>query len=114
MFSNSFKTFNPAEKDGLQVFQCQALPYDYDCGDNLFNCLKQPVIHFVLQHLIEPKVARTQPWPIKWVEKAFPLLIRGFIGDLLIIIAGRIVILDMKLALPMFKVNSHLFTNKNR
>jgi hypothetical protein len=50
MFTDSFKSFNSIEEDGLQVVQSQLVPYPVKSGHNFCNHLKHPILDFLLQH----------------------------------------------------------------
>jgi hypothetical protein len=80
MFNNPLKTSNPIEEGTWQVFQCQALSDGFHSDSNLFDPLKCPVLHLVLQHSKEPKVAQTQVRRIRWMEKAFKLRVGALCG----------------------------------
>jgi hypothetical protein len=60
MLNGSFKTFNPVEEDGRQVFQSRALPYGFHSGDDPFNRLKCPVLYLVPKYIKRSKFARAQ------------------------------------------------------
>jgi hypothetical protein len=57
--NNLFKSFNPIEKDGMQVFQGQLVPNLVNSGHNFFNRLKYSILDCLVQYPKALKVAHT-------------------------------------------------------
>jgi hypothetical protein len=50
MLTDSFKSFNPIEEDGLQIVQGQLVLYPVKSGYDFFNRLKQSILDFLFQY----------------------------------------------------------------
>jgi hypothetical protein len=69
-------------EDALDVCEGEVIPHFGNGTQNRLLALELSILHLLLEHPKQPKVARTYVWRIKWVWSSFNASLGKFLEDL--------------------------------
>jgi hypothetical protein len=82
---------HPFLEGTLDVRESEVIPHFGKATQNRLLGMELLILHLVLWHAKQPKVARSYVWRIRWVWSSFNASLGKFLGDLVTIMRHRII-----------------------